>query len=126
MKSIEEYKKEISGYCYHWKACENLWKIAEKEHHFLNKKLIKIFDKLEKNKKINLKQLDEYLQIRSRNDHVNSQMKIFSTSTNAMWILIQDTYRDMLINHNKKIFVNFEKIDRVNGRLIFSIKEKGK
>lgn len=124
MKSFKQYTEEINTYVCHFYALKELWEKNSSIHREYNKELLVIFDEVEKSKNLTVNKLENYLQIRSENDAINSELKLLSTATNAMWIRIQNTYASLLLHHGNELIIKFESADRVNGRLNFIIERK--
>lgn len=91
------------------------WNGLYLSHLVLNQRLDEMFKNFNENKDVTPSELVKYLETRTDNDKINSEFKIISTETNAIWIKIQELDKRVVIeNEVSPIFIG---VDKENGRL---------
>lgn len=91
------------------------------EHIELNGKLERLFKNVERLGKLSRSKAIYYCVVRTKNDIVNSRLKILSVKTNNANIKIQKTFK-LFASTREETKVVFYKIDKPNGRLEFYLK----
>jgi len=90
-----------------------------------NKKIENLFKTIEENKIISIEQFNNYLNMRSEADAINSRNKLNSVKYNDAQIKFQ-RITQLFLKTNKDIEIIYHGIDKVHGRLIFGLKNKEK
>ena len=119
---MKEYRILSTQYDKEYEILSKEWLRLATAHAKLNGEIELIFKKVVVTKEISAEDLAWYLRIRTENDILNSEFKIISTKTNAIWIARQLLDSKMLKQYSPNVL--FSAIDYENGRLKYWLEFK--
>lgn len=118
--SKEAYHKAIRNIIINTSPIIKEYEEINEQHIALNGKLEKLFKNVERLGKISRWKAVYYCIIRTKNDVINSKLKILSTKTNDANIEIQNIHSAFIQQSNKTKII-YKEIDKPRGRLNFHL-----